>query len=129
MSIVKFNAFAIRLHKLFMYLCHSINTMKAFACILSLYILILTAIPCIDVPQDQAAFQTELSQTTTHNCQNGPDTCSPFCVCNCCVSPITPLVYSVSFTCYSITRIQFNQYTTCFSSNDKASIWQPPKVC
>jgi len=126
---VKNITFAIRLPEIFLYLCGSRNEMKAFACILSLYILILTAIPCIDVPQDHAAINTELSQATANHFHNDLDTCSPFCVCSCCVSPISHLVYRVSFTCYSSTRIQFNQYTSSFLSNDSSSIWQPPKIC
>jgi len=102
--------------------------MKAFACILSLYLLILTAIPCHDVPKDNAAFKTELCQNTTNTHSNDIDTCSPFCVCNCCVSPISHQVFKVSFTCYSITRIQFNAYTSSFSSFNSASIWQPPQL-
>ncbi|MDD4968660.1 MAG: hypothetical protein PHT07_04440 [Paludibacter sp.] len=102
--------------------------MKAFACILSLYILILTAIPCVDVPQDNATQKIELSQSSNSPQHNDLDTCSPFCVCNCCVSPISLLVYRVSFTCYSITRINFIKYSASFTSFNTASIWQPPKL-
>ncbi|MDP4238907.1 MAG: hypothetical protein Q8904_05475 [Bacteroidota bacterium] len=102
--------------------------MKALACILSLYILILTAIPCNDVPPDHAAFKTELSPNSTGHHQNTTDTCTPFCVCNCCVSPISHVVYRVTLACYSNAGILFSNYTASFSSLATASIWQPPKL-
>jgi len=102
--------------------------MKVFACILSLYILILVAMPCVDVPQDHGVQKTELSQNTNIPQPNDADTCSPFCVCSCCVSPISHHIYNVSFTCYSSTRIQFNNYSSFFTSFNTASIWQPPKL-
>ena len=102
--------------------------MKVFAFILSLYILILVAIPCVDVPPNHALQKNELSQNANSHHHNDSDTCSPFCVCSCCVSPISHLIYRVSFTCYSSTRIQFNTYTSFFTSYNTASIWQPPKL-
>jgi len=128
-QVVKNITFAIRLPEIFLYLCSSRNEMKAFACILSLYILILTAIPCVDVPQDSATQKVEFSQSTcNHHQHNDIDSCSPFCVCSCCVSPISIHVYRVSFTCYSITRIQFVEYSSSFTSSNTDSIWQPPKL-
>ena len=121
-------AISIRLQRLFQYLCRSINEMKVFACILSLYILILFAMPCVDVPQNHAMQKNYLSQSTDTHQQNDSDTCSPFCVCSCCVSPITHLVYSTSFKCYSSTWIQFISYTSFFTSYNSTSIWQPPKL-
>jgi hypothetical protein len=61
--------------------------MKFFATILSLYILLLTAIPCVDHPEDHTLQKIEITQSATDNHQHEGDQCSPFCTCDCCVSP------------------------------------------
>jgi len=62
--------------------------MKLSACILSLYIFLLTACPCADLVSDQFIQKTSLSHHSKDSHESGCDMCSPFCTCNCCVSPI-----------------------------------------
>jgi hypothetical protein len=86
--------------------------MKLLAVILALLIVILTVIPCHDVPQFQGSLN--MSEIAHHPDMNGghPDTdqCSPFCVCQCCQSnvlvmmPFIPYIFegiAVTFTPYS----------------------------
>lgn len=123
-----FHLIIVKPTKLFCYLCRQINKMKALAWILSIYILILTAIPCVDVPQDNAMLKVELSQNAPHHQHNDVDQCSPFCVCSCCVSPIAHQVCSINFTCYSFSSIQLCKYLSADLSSTNTSIWQPPKI-
>jgi len=73
--------------------------MKIFACILSIYVLALTAIPCIDLQYNNDMHKTELAQKSTSG-QNDIDYCSPFCTCSCCASPIIYQGYSIHFNCF-----------------------------
>jgi len=62
--------------------------MKFFACILSVYILFLSAIPCVDRPEDHSLQRIEVTQNHPESHQHNTDQCSPFCTCECCVSPV-----------------------------------------
>ncbi|MDD2798566.1 MAG: hypothetical protein PHV20_08245 [Bacteroidales bacterium] len=100
---------------------------RFFAVILSLFILVLIAVPCID-KHESASHNTELSKDTSHQHQSSEDECSPFCNCVCCASPVIH-----STTILHLTDFHFIQkYTTIYPSNFKsslfASIWQPPKL-
>lgn len=102
--------------------------MKIIAYILSFYILLLTAIPCIDVPQDNALHKTELSQKTTDNHHNKADNCSPFWPCNCCIPPVISQAYILQFNCFSYSQKHFAEYKSAHISNLSSAIWQPPKI-
>lgn len=100
---------------------------KFFAYILSVYVLVLTAIPCIDEPKDYALHKIELSNTTSDNDENHKDHCSPFCTCDCCVSPIiNNSTFQVAITRFSQELI--SEYTISFISSLFTTIWQPPKL-
>ena len=108
---------------------HLINSMKAFACILSLYLLMLTVVPCNDVPTDSAMQKTEFSQGTTAADQHtDADHCSPFCACSCCVSVISYPAHTLSFTCYFYKEIQLTGYRSAGISDKFSFIWQPPQL-
>jgi hypothetical protein len=102
--------------------------MKALAVILSVYILVLTAIPCLDLPKNDILQKVELSQNTTDNHQNDGDHCSPFCVCNCCGHPIEYMENTLLSSVFSFTGKQVFWHTPNFKSNPDHSIWQPPKL-
>lgn len=122
------NNFATQLHKHITIFVVNYYTMKIIAIILSLYILVLTAIPCIDVPQDNTLHKTELSTKTSDNQQNRTDNCSPFWPCNCCVIPIVSKGCTLSFNCFSYSQTHFAPYQSGHFSNLSLAIWQPPKI-
>ena len=101
--------------------------MKYFAFILSVYVLVLTAIPCVDVPKDDNLHKIELSNTTSDHHENDHDICSPFCTCDCCVSPIITNS-NIQLTCVPITQTLESEYNNSFISSPFVTIWQPPKV-
>ncbi|WP_423776237.1 DUF6660 family protein [Bacteroides graminisolvens] len=105
--------------------------MRFLAYILSLYILVLTAIPCLDIPEFLSSGNVQVTQNTTNKTQDLPDVdlCSPFCHCSCCVSFISyQEVFHIDFTCDSFSQVQYSKYISVFSSFNFASIWQPPKL-
>ena len=102
--------------------------MKIIAIILSVYILVLTAVPCIDVPQDNTLHKTELSTKTSDNHQSNTNNCSPFWPCNSCVAPVVSKVCSLSFNCFSYSQTYFAEYQSGHITNLSLAIWQPPKI-
>jgi hypothetical protein len=103
--------------------------MKIFACILSLYILALTAIPCVDHPEDHTLQKIEITQSATGNHQHEGDQCSPFCTCDCCVSPIIHQDFIVRLDSFSFLLGCFTpEYASAFVSCYSGFIWQPPQL-
>jgi len=89
-------------------------------------ILTLTAIPCIDEPQDNTLQKVELSGTT-NNLPGDTDQCSPFCTCQCCqtnfcISKITPFYAIVEL------EVRYNEYSPAFQSLDLFDFYIPPKA-
>ena len=100
--------------------------MKLFAYILSFIVLALTAIPCVDVPKDNALQKIELSKDTAGNHQDDFDHCSPFCTCNCCqtnfyVSNIIATPIAVEL------EMSYNEYFPTFQSIELFDFLIPPK--
>jgi len=103
--------------------------MKIIAIILSFYVLVLTAKPCIDDQKDMAKQKTEFSQTNpdTHH-HNSKDICSPFCTCNCCATSVIFQEFRVQLNCFSFPEKQYSPICATVFSDPLASIWQPPKI-
>ena len=104
--------------------------MRFLACILSFYIMALTAIPCIDLPEDHSVQKIEISQNTCDlPQQKEADSCSPFCTCNCCASPVIQQEFSIQFDSFSYLQQSFTaEYSSEFVSRYSGSIWQPPQL-
>jgi len=103
--------------------------MKFSAIILSLYLLMLVVVPCIDAHADNVLHKTELSQKKQDNQNhNDSDRCSPFCGCNCCATSIIFQRYLVQLNCFSFSEKQYFPVFSIFFSDPLASIWQPPKI-
>jgi len=103
--------------------------MKFFAFILSFYVLVLTAMPCIDVHQDNVTHKTEVSQNSqnTHH-HSDADNCSPFCTCNCCATPMVCQMEQVDLQVSVIVREHITSYPTLLVTQRSGDIWQPPQL-
>ena len=118
-----------------------IYIVKYFWAIFSIYITILSTIPCGDsvecnemacteeaICEDSACSDEIASNDTEKDCKD--ETCSPFCFCACCgcvgfnfnLSPLA-LVASIQPT-NTITVI----YDSQFLSQYVVNIWQPPRL-
>jgi hypothetical protein len=106
---------------------------KFITVILSIYIFVLSAIPCVDIASESVVHpKTALSSekgNKPYDKEN--DLCSPFCICSCC-GQVT-LNYSATII-YDF-HIQFEEikssnsiYTSALHSNFYGSIWQPPQI-
>jgi hypothetical protein len=103
--------------------------MRIIATILSFYILILTAIPCIDVPHNHALHETEQTELPNDNHQDDINHCSPFCTCTCCASPIIYQAFAVILQSFLFANEVHSEYKSSFLPTINISIWQPPKLC
>jgi len=102
--------------------------MNFLAFILSVYILILTAMPCVDVNKECALQKAELTQTTNQNHHNDIDCCSPFCTCDCCATHVIQKENVIHFDFTTIPQKCVTEYTSFYISSTYASIWHPPKM-
>jgi len=91
---------------------------------------VLTAIPCIDQPEDHAAQKMEITQSQgdDQHHEDG-DNCSPLCTCNCCASPVIQQDFSIQFDSFSFLQECLSpEYPSAFVSCYSGSIWQPPQL-
>jgi len=101
--------------------------MKFFALILSAYIMVLTAIPCMDKPEDLSLITTKISAKTSSSYQQDIDHCSPFCTCNCCSSPKIQQEIAIEFICSRIIHLRFAENSPASVSAPACAVWQPPR--
>lgn len=100
--------------------------MRLIAYILTLWVLLLSCIPC----SDQATTKGAVIQYTAAaaNQHTHIDTCSPFCICACCAtSPVLSeqITWSRCAPELSVTHTAF-----CFSFVEEfpIDVWQPPQL-
>lgn len=108
------------------YIC--IQFMKLFVYILSLYILVLTAIPCIDKPDDHSLQKSVISSNTAENHHHEIDHCSPFCTCNCCSSSKIQQQIVIEFNFTEFLLARFSEKSPSSVSVPPDSVWQPPRL-
>lgn len=101
--------------------------MKAFASILSLYILFLTALPCVDKP-DSCDLQATVLSIPQGNHVQDVDHCSPFCTCNCCSSPKIQEDCTVQFNSFEILLACISGQVLMPVATHTGNIWQPPRL-
>ncbi|RYY71277.1 MAG: hypothetical protein EOO13_03675 [Chitinophagaceae bacterium] len=103
--------------------------MKYFTVLMSLYMLLLSCMPCndsIDCNEDTGV--SVVSKTADHNDHEDEENCTPFCVCACCAAPVfqAPVAFTIRKFC---PRIQLNFYLEeAFYTTSQSRIWQPPRI-
>ncbi|AMC11774.1 hypothetical protein Lupro_11060 [Lutibacter profundi] len=103
--------------------------MKLIVIILSIYTVVLTAIPCDDVFINDKQQEMSISQSSDDVNHNTFDLCSPFCSCVCCASFFTeqPIYDEVLQTKIAVKELcTFSN--TSFANNYFSKIYQPPRV-
>ena len=102
--------------------------MRYIAVILSLYVLILTVIPCVDHHDGCDGAKTE-QLSSAGGCHHGDiDQCSPFCTCNCCSSPKIQQEIHIDFTSWQFKLSCPAVYTVLKVTAPVTPIWQPPRI-
>ncbi len=105
-------------------------TMKFFALIMSVWLLILFCLPCGDSRECNGQRVTTISPNTNHQLhKRGIEHCTPFCSCSCCsisVSCSSILTYIIAKKVF--VREKYSDYSTPFCKEVSHAIWQPPKI-
>jgi uncharacterized protein DUF6660 len=105
---------------------------KITAAILSIWILLISFIPCVDAHNnfEDVKSNIELSQTIDHGCDTGiPDeACSPFCMCSCCQTIFYFDSPDFDLQCNHVTFSGPQNMPDQFISENFFSFWHPPKV-
>jgi hypothetical protein len=102
--------------------------MKKIVYILSILVLFLTAIPCIDKPKDNILQKSEISQSTNNNNHHSDtDHCSPFCTCQCCQTNFFVPPISASSIVAEL-EIRYSEYSPSFQSLYQFDFYIPPKA-
>ncbi len=103
--------------------------MKLIVIILSIYTVVLTAIPCDDVYIDDRQQELSIFQSSDDINHNTFDLCSPFCSCVCCANFLTaqPVYQEVPQTKISMKELNTLD-NTFFANNYLSKIYQPPRV-
>lgn len=103
--------------------------MKLIVIILSIYTVVLTAIPCDDVFINDTQQEMSISQSSEDVNHHGFDLCSPFCSCVCCASFFTEHQIYQEILPSKISTKELNALNnTFFSNNYFSKIYQPPRV-
>lgn len=109
--------------------------MKWLNIILSIYLIILSCMPCTDDVVNVDVSNSSHSELTlnheNHSHDDKEDTCPPFCICNCC--GIQVMTYSAIVTFdfpFTFKKIQPKHtfYKSTLSSSFFGRIWQPPQL-
>jgi hypothetical protein len=103
----------------------SFTRLKIVAVILSLYIIALTMVPCVDNHLTGSEAATELCQK---NNDSDIDLCSPFCTCDCC-GTIISFELLVFFNSITVTpSVQKFYFRTPDVTEIAIAFWQPPRI-
>ena len=105
--------------------------MKFINLLLSIYIIALSCLPCTDaegyIENNTAVVKNQEKAISEHHA----DSCSPFCICNCCHS--NGFYKTADYTTAAIIKINTEntkiEYSPVFISTFYKSIWLPPKIC
>jgi len=100
--------------------------MRLLALIFSIYILLLTSLPCAEMKDMNHAQNAPVSQRSSNHDNCGE--CSPFCTCNCCSTPMVCKIDLVDFEVSTIVRKHETNYPALFVTQRSGDIWQPPQL-
>ncbi|MBK9107330.1 MAG: hypothetical protein IPM92_02840 [Saprospiraceae bacterium] len=104
--------------------------MKFFTITFSLYILVLSLVPCGDVHDCNEVQITYISANAdTDHHKHETDTCTPFCICSCCGTSVINMHDPATFSDIVLVHSKdLPVYMQTFLSIAYFHIWQPPKI-
>lgn len=96
-------------------------------------IITFSGMPCGDAfaVSEKSHATTQIVDDSSHEKSHHSDSCSPFCVCNCCHVASCLIYGPFTHEYIQITPITKNlpqEYSTVFISNFYGCIWQPPQL-
>lgn len=90
--------------------------------------MVLITMPCVDMPADNNLQKIELPGQSSQNHPGDTDHCTPFCPCDCCVTPGIQEESTIQLDCLDFTFREYTEYSVSYTSTLFALIWQPPKI-
>jgi len=102
--------------------------MKLLGYILSVYIMTLVAIPCFDIHVENDCDHVEITHNMAENEHNNANHCSPFCLCECCPSPVLMKNNLMLYFGTPFVQKHITEFSSVYISSSLFSIWQPPKL-
>lgn len=116
------------LAKIFIYIC----CVKMTSLILALYTLVLSLVPCSDDISIISGGDHSISSIEDHSHSHESETqdsCTPFCICQCCGSSINlPLYAFISSNKKVVNSKKYPNYISSYSFVFKEGVWHPPSV-
>ncbi|MFV5689604.1 DUF6660 family protein [Flavobacterium sp. ZT3R25] len=99
--------------------------------ILSIYFIILSFMPCVDIEYNNDSNSGITILEHEQKQDNHQEICSPFCICSCCGQQIVfhdSDSFSIPAQPVSQAGKERTFYIQKFVSNFNGTIWQPPKA-
>jgi hypothetical protein len=108
----------------------SFNLMKIIHCIFSIYLIVISCLPCADLEVNKLSNSSqEIASNDDRHSHDSNDVCPPFCVCGCCGSQVF-----VNYAHYNFSNLKIiitkktPEYQSLLTSTYFGSIWQPPQI-
>jgi hypothetical protein len=100
---------------------------KLFAYILSVYVMALMVLPCIDMPMDNTLHKAEiLHSNNSFDHPGDADHCSPFCTCQCCQTNFFLADIPTVLPLAELT-VSYNEFSPTLQGFDPFDFLVPPK--
>lgn len=107
--------------------------MKALSSLLSIYILVLTLMPCDDVTSNSTSSYEELTEISSYEkiqfnaTHEHEDHCSPLCLCNCCQN-IVFLPQQFHFSDPEVHPTGYQEYLIFMNGSGYFDFLKPPRL-
>ncbi|SHL47615.1 hypothetical protein SAMN05444266_103452 [Chitinophaga jiangningensis] len=102
--------------------------MKLLVYIFSLYLLVLSCIPCNDALAAVPGISlTTISTAPAEQHADHVDFCSPLCVCSCCNVQLTTVSHWQYVVIHPQQQYIYPVYTASIAIAGSNAIWQPPR--
>lgn len=106
--------------------------MRMFTLLFCIYLLALSVVPCSDTFMAGQSDKESITFSASHNhTSDNTDFCSPFCICNCCSSPVMSK-FKASYTTFTkitfVSQLDFPVRELSFISKYAGVIWNPPQI-
>lgn len=103
--------------------------MNWFAILLSVFMMVLSCIPCADAAEIETPAPTSIqANPDAENHAPEADLCSPLCICNCCAGFALQTSVQKAITAIFKATTTAPGYRVVALANPSFTIWQPPKL-
>lgn len=106
--------------------------MKLLSAILAILMIYLSVMPCDDINETknsgvESSFLTQCNQHNDGHAES--DDCSPFCICQCCHTPVIMNTFFVRTSVVSFTiQDKLGYYESLNANSFINTVWHPPQL-